>query len=62
MDTQLMNEERYVESLPIVANKNDVLDHPITRFIGVLLDKPNESITYDSKRFSSADRIICDGG
>jgi hypothetical protein len=61
MDTQLMNEERYIEHLPIVADKNDVFDHP-RKFISVLLDKPNESITDNSKRFSSADIILCDGG
>jgi hypothetical protein len=62
MDTQLMNEERNIEHLPLVANKDDVVDHPCTKFISVLLDKPNESITNNSKRFSSADIIICDGG
>jgi hypothetical protein len=54
MDTHLMNEERYIKHLPIVADKNDVFNHP-PKFIGVLLDKPNESITNNSKRFSSAD-------
>jgi hypothetical protein len=63
MDAQLMNEQRYIESLPIVSNENDVIYHPLTGFfIGVLLYKSNKSITNHSKRLSSADIFICDGG